>query len=92
MGEKHPQVERTLSFVARFTTADKRPKEDKDDKDNQTGKENKPDEEVGAAAAKEKEVAPSCSSLSVTDSELEDDDEVDPFLINMFQFLLNVSI
>ena len=107
VGEKYPEVERTLSFVARFTTADKRLKESKEGKENGTGKENTQNTE-NCEDATEKGVdgqkdsmdcepegdrnkSPSSSSVHDESVTIMEEEEVDPFLINMFQFLLNVS-
>lgn len=83
VGEKQPQVERCLSFVATFTCADKKLKEDKTEL-------NKENSEEGLSAQeldKKKELS---ESSSLQEDMEEGDEEVDEFLIRMFQFLLNV--
>lgn len=107
VGEKHPQAERTLSFVARFTTADKREKEtlSTNKKEGEEGKGNTSsnksandtlqegqgdvDKTLNSTSAQGTSSAVNDSVVALDD---EGDEEVDPFLVNMFQFLLNVSL
>ncbi|XP_018023231.1 condensin complex subunit 3 [Hyalella azteca] len=92
VGEKHPQVERCLSFVATFTTYDKTLKEDKsNEKSNHNNEKDlgKTPEELD----KEKELSSSSSQDSTVVQQQEEeevDNDVDEFLIKMFQFLLNI--
>jgi hypothetical protein len=94
VGEKHPQVERCLSFVATFTTYDKTLKEDKSNEKSNHNNEKalgKTREELD----KEKELSSSTSHDSTNvqqQEEVEFDNDVDEFLIKMFQFLLNVRV
>ncbi|KAF2353585.1 Nuclear condensin complex subunit 3 C-terminal domain [Trinorchestia longiramus] len=83
VGEKHPQVERCLSFVASFATCDKRIKDDK------TAKKLKDDENLDEFPEETDQGKEILDAQGVME-EMEENEDVDEFLIKIFQFLLNI--